>query len=72
MPPWKSDTTVDDEEVPAKKQKLVEVESDDSDDDFAAQLLEGLLFVVMHFIDYRHGLSLMSFLATVNCPNLLN
>lgn len=40
VPAWKSETTVDDEEVPAKKRKLVEVESDDSDDDFAAQLLE--------------------------------
>lgn len=36
----KSEVGVSDEEVPAKKPKLVEAESDDSDDDFAAQLLE--------------------------------
>ena len=38
----KLDKSADDEEVPAKKQKLEEVE-EDSDDDFAAQLLEGQL-----------------------------
>ena len=38
-----TDKPVDDEEVPAKKKKLVDVESEDSDDDFAAQLLEGQL-----------------------------
>ncbi|CAH3018464.1 unnamed protein product, partial [Porites evermanni] len=38
----KLDKSADEEEVPAKKQKLEEVE-EDSDDDFAAQLLEGHL-----------------------------
>ena len=40
----RSDKPVDDEEIPAKRPKLVDVESDDSDDsddDFAVQLLEG-------------------------------
>lgn len=36
----KSEKPVSDEEGPAKKRKLVEVD-EDSDDDFAAQLLEG-------------------------------
>ncbi|KAJ7382994.1 Domain with 2 conserved Trp (W) residues [Desmophyllum pertusum] len=36
----RSDKPVDDEEIPAKRPKLVDVESDDSDDDFAVQLLE--------------------------------
>lgn len=37
----KSEKRDSEEEVPAKKPKLVEVDSEDSDDDFAAQLLEG-------------------------------
>lgn len=36
----KSTKSIDDEEVPAKRQKLVDVD-EDSDDDFAVQLLEG-------------------------------
>ena len=41
----KSEKPDSEEEVPAKKPKLVEVDSEDSDDDFAAQLLEGQLTV---------------------------
>ena len=37
----KSEKPDNDEEVPTKKPRLVEVDSEDSDDDFAAQLLEG-------------------------------
>ena len=37
----KSEKPDNDEEVPTKKPKLVDVDSEDSDDDFAAQLLEG-------------------------------